>query len=105
MATGESAVNRAAMATAAQQVEAAVTVIRGLQATMNGYNAELQGSWQGQAATAFANTYEQFSADFARVLSALAGIQERLVSTHSTYANTEDANTAQVGRVQAALGG
>ena len=105
MATAESAVNRAAMATAAQQVESAVTVIRGLQANMNGYNSQLQSGWQGQASSAFANTYEAFSADFARVLNALQSIQERLVSTHSTYVNTEEANAAQVSRVQAALGG
>jgi WXG100 family type VII secretion target len=105
MATAESAVNRAAMAAAAQQVESAVTVIRGLQANMNGYNSQLQSSWQGQASSAFANTYEAFSADFARVLNALQSIQERLVSTHTTYVNTEEANTAQVSRVQAALGG
>jgi WXG100 family type VII secretion target len=105
MAAAESAVNRAAMATAAQQVESAVTVIRGLQANMNGYYSQLQSGWQGQASSAFGNTYEAFGADFARVLNALQGIQERLVSTHTTYVNTEEANTAQVSRVQAALGG
>jgi WXG100 family type VII secretion target len=105
MATAESAVNRAAMATAAQQVESAVTVIRGLQANMDGYNSQLQAGWQGEASTAFANTYEAFSADFAKVLNALQGIQERLVATHGTYVSTEEANTAQVSRVQAALGG
>ena len=105
MATGESAVNRAAMATAAQQVESAVSVIRGLQSTMNGYSSQLQGGWQGQAATAFSNTYEAFSADFAKVLNALQTIHEKLVSTHGTYATTEDTNTAQVNRIQSALGG
>jgi WXG100 family type VII secretion target len=105
MATAESAVNRAAMATAAQQVESAVTVIRGLQANMDGYNSQLQAGWQGEASTAFANTYEAFSADFVKVLNALRGIQERLVATHGTYVSTEEANTAQVSRVQAALGG
>jgi WXG100 family type VII secretion target len=93
------------MATAAQQVESAVTVIRGLQSSMNGYNSQLQAGWQGQASTAFANTYEAFSADFTKVLNALQSIQENLVSTHSTYTSTEDTNTAQVSRVQAALGG
>jgi WXG100 family type VII secretion target len=105
MATAESAVNRAAMAGAAQQVESAVTVIRGLQANMNGYHSQLQSGWQGQASSAFASTYEAFSADFARVLNALQGIQERLVSTHTAYVNTEETNTAQVSRVRAALGG
>jgi WXG100 family type VII secretion target len=105
MATGESAVNRAAMATAAQQVESAVSVIRGLQSSMNGYNTSLASGWQGQAASAFGATYEAFSADFAKVLNALQGIQERLVSTHGTYQVTEETNTTQVNRVQSALGG
>jgi WXG100 family type VII secretion target len=105
MAAGESAANRAAMATAAQQVESAVTVIRGLQSSMNGYNSQLQAGWQGQAATAFAGTYEAFSADFAKVLNALQSIQEKLVSTRSTYESTEETNTAQVNRVMNALGG
>jgi WXG100 family type VII secretion target len=93
------------MATAAQQVESAVTVIRGLQSSMNGYNSQLQAGWQGQAATAFAGTYEAFSADFAKVLNALQSIQEKLVSTRSTYESTEETNTAQVNRVMNALGG
>jgi WXG100 family type VII secretion target len=105
MAAGESAVNRQAMATAAQQVESAVTVIRGLQSNMNGYNAQLQSSWQGQAATAFSNTYEAFSADFTKVLNALQSIHENLVSTHGTYATTEETNTGQVNRVMGLLGG
>lgn len=105
MAAGESAVNRAAMAQAASQVESAVTVIRGLQSNMNGYNSQLQGGWQGQAATAFANTYEAFNADFAKVLTALQSIQEKLVSTHSTYSSTEETNTSQVNRVAGLIGG
>ncbi len=70
---GESAVDRAAMARAASQAESAVTVIRGLQSSMNGYNSALQGGWTGQAATAFSGTYEAFSANFAKVLNAPAG--------------------------------
>jgi WXG100 family type VII secretion target len=93
------------MASAAQQVESAVTTIRGLQANMNGYNSQLAGGWQGQAASAFAGTYEAFSADFAKVLNALQSIQEKLVSTHGTYSSTEESNTAQVSRIQSALGG
>jgi WXG100 family type VII secretion target len=80
-------------------------VIRGLQSTMNGYNSQLQAGWQGQAATAFSGTYEAFSADFAKVLNALQGIQERLVSTRGTYEATEETNTAQVNRIMNALGG
>ncbi|HWG00277.1 MAG TPA: WXG100 family type VII secretion target [Trebonia sp.] len=105
MATGESAVNRQAMATAAQQVETAVTTIRGLQTNMNGYTAQLQAGWQGDAATAFANTYEAFNADFTKVLTALQTIHDKLVGTHGTYTTTEDVNTSSVNRVAGLLGG
>jgi|HubBroStandDraft_3_1064219.scaffolds.fasta_scaffold13516_2 WXG100 family type VII secretion target len=102
---GESAANRAAMATAAQQVETALGTIRGLQSNMTGYNAQLQAGWQGDAASAFASTYEAFSVDFNQVLAALQAIQEKLVSTHNTYTTTEDVNTSTVNRVAGLLGG
>jgi WXG100 family type VII secretion target len=105
MAAGESAVNRASMAQAAQQVEASIGVISGLQANMNGYTSQLGGGWQGNAAVAFTRTYEMFSADFAKVLNSLQVIQEKLVSTRNTYQATEDANTARVGQVASLIGG
>jgi WXG100 family type VII secretion target len=103
--SGESAVDRAAMATAASQVEQAVSVIQGLQSSMNGYVGQLQSGWQGQAASAFSGTYEAFTADFAKVLHALQSIQENLVSTHGTYQATEEANTSSVTRVAGLLNG
>jgi WXG100 family type VII secretion target len=105
MAAGESAVNRASMAQAAQQVEAAVGVISGLQANMNGYTSQLGGGWQGNAAVAFTRTYEMFSADFAKVLNSLQVIHEKLVSTRNTYQTTEDTNTARVNQVASMIGG
>jgi WXG100 family type VII secretion target len=105
MAAGESAVDRAAMAQAAQQVEAAVSRIGQLQANMNGYTSQLSGGWQGNAAVAFTRTYEMFSADFAKVLNALQVIHEKLVSTHNTYQATEDANVAQVNQLAGVIGG
>jgi WXG100 family type VII secretion target len=105
MAAGESAVNRASMAQAAQQVEAAVGVISGLQANMNGYTSQLGGGWQGNAAVAFTRTYEMFSADFAKVLNSLQVIHEKLVSTRNTYQATEDANTARVNQIASLIGG
>jgi WXG100 family type VII secretion target len=105
MAAGESAVNRASMAQAAQQVEAAVGVISGLQANMNGYTSQLGGGWQGNAAVAFTRTYEMFSADFAKVLNSLQVIYEKLVSTRNTYQATEDANTSRVNQVAGLMGG
>ena len=105
MAAGESAVNRASMAQAAQQVEAAYGVITGLQANMNGYSSQLGGGWQGNAAVAFTRTYEMFSADFAKVLNALQVTHDKLVSTRNTYQATEDANTARVNQVAGMIGG
>jgi WXG100 family type VII secretion target len=105
MAAGESAVNRASMAQAAQQVEAAYGMITGLQANMNGYSSQLGGGWQGNAAVAFTRTYEMFSADFAKVLNALQVTHDKLVSTRNTYQATEDANTARVNQVAGMIGG
>jgi WXG100 family type VII secretion target len=93
------------MATAAQQVDAAVSAIRGMQSNMSSYSAQLQSGWKGNAATAFASTYEAFSADFTKVLNALQTIEENLVSTRGTYSNTEDVNTSSVNRVMGLLGG
>ena len=105
MAAGESAVNRASMAQAAQQVEAAFGTITGLQSNMNGYSSQLGGGWQGNAAVAFTRTYEMFSADFAKVLNALQVIHDKLVSTRNTYQATEDANTARVNQVAGLING
>ena len=105
MAAGESAVDRASMAQAAQQVEAAYGMITGLQANMNGYSSQLGGGWQGNAAVAFTRTYEMFSADFAKVLNALQVIHDKLVSTRNTYQATEDTNTARVNQVAGMIGG
>jgi WXG100 family type VII secretion target len=93
------------MAQAAQQVEAAYGMITGLQSNMNGYSSQLGGGWQGNAAVAFTRTYEMFSADFAKVLSALQAIHDKLVSTRNTYQATEDANTARVNQVAGLIGG
>ena len=105
MAAGESAVNRASMAQAAQQVESAYGMITGLQSNMNGYSSQLGGGWQGNAAVAFTRTYEMFSADFAKVLTALQTIHDKLVSTRNTYQTTEDANTARVNQVSSMING
>jgi WXG100 family type VII secretion target len=103
--SGESAVDRTAMAAAASQLEQAVAAIQGLRSNMNGYVSQLQAGWQGQAASAFAGTYEAFSADFTQVLNALQSIQEKLVATHGTYQATEETTTSQVTRVTGLLNG
>lgn len=100
---GETAVNRAQMATAATQVEDAVGRVRGQQSQLNGFHSELMGGWSGDAASAFTGAYEHFSADFAKVINALEGIHERLVGTRTRYEATEQANTQTVTRVGSLL--
>jgi WXG100 family type VII secretion target len=100
---GETAVNRAQMATAAVQVEDAVGQIRGQQSQLNGYHSQLVGGWVGEASTAFTGAFESFSADFTKVLNALEGMHEKLVGTRANYQSTEDANTATVNRVAGLL--
>jgi WXG100 family type VII secretion target len=72
---------------------------------MNSYASQLQGGWQGQAASAFTNAYEQFGADFSKVLTALESIHEKLVGTQSSYTATEESNKSTVNKLQNMLGG
>jgi WXG100 family type VII secretion target len=87
------------MATAAGQVESAVGQIRGLQSQLTGYQESLAGTWQGDASTAFSNAYLTFSSDFTKIIQALEGIHDRLVTTQAKYSATEEQNTAAVTRV------
>jgi ESAT-6 family protein len=100
---GETAVNRAQMATAATQVEDAVGQIRGQQSQLNGYHSELKGGWVGDASNAFTSAYESFSADFTKVINALENMHEKLVGTRSRYEATEQANTQNVSRISSML--
>ena len=88
MAAGEPAAERAAMAQAASQVEAAVTAICGLRSSMAGHRSALAGGWTGQAATAFGGAYEAFSADFAQVLNALQAMRDELARARPACAAT-----------------
>jgi WXG100 family type VII secretion target len=91
------------MTTAAQQVEEALTQIRGQQSQLANYNSELIGSWKGEAATAFGNAYTQFNEDFTVVISALNGILERLGASHANYNAVETANQETSNRISNAL--
>jgi WXG100 family type VII secretion target len=100
---GESAVDRAAMAQAGAQVEDALGQVRSQQSTLNGYHGELMGGWAGEAATAFTNAFNAFNADFTKVIQALQGIQEKLVTTRGKYQANEEVQTAAANRVQGLL--
>ena len=95
----ESAVNRAAMATAAQQVEDAVTQVRGQQSQLAGFHSDMMGGWKGDAATAFTAAYEAFNADFSQVISALEEFYPKLTTTRSRYEANEQTMTSVSNRV------
>lgn len=96
-------VDRAAMVTAAQQVEDALGEIRAQQARMVSTNDTLQGGWQGEASTAFTNAFNKFNSDFGIVINALNGIHERLVGSHANYDTVESANTTSASKITSIL--
>ncbi len=100
---GQVTVNRAAMVTAAQQVESALGEIRAQQARLVGTHDTLQGGWQGEASAAFTNAFNEFNSDFAIVINALNGIHERLVGSHANYNTVESANTASSSKLAGML--
>jgi WXG100 family type VII secretion target len=100
---GESAVNRAAMATAYNQCQDAVDQVKAEQSRLAGFHSEMMGGWVGMAASAFTSAYTEFNADFTQVLSALQEIQEKLVSTQRRYTVQEQQQTAAANRVQGLL--
>ena len=95
----ESAANRAAMATAAKQVEDAVTQVRGQQSQLAGFHSDMMGGWKGDAATAFTAAYEAFNADFTQVINALEEFHPKLTATRSRYEANEQTLTSASNRV------
>jgi WXG100 family type VII secretion target len=87
------------MAQAAQKLEDAVGTTRGIRTQLQGHKAELLSQWEGNAARAFENVFEQFDQDFQKVLTTMEGMHEKLVQTRTTYERTEEEQTATVNKV------
>ena len=102
---GEVTVDRAAMVTAANQIEEALGQIRSQQARLDSAHASLTGGWKGEAAGAFTNAFTQFNEDFAIVIRALNGIHEKLVGSHQNYNTVESANEQGMSKIAQALSG
>ena len=100
---GQTSVDRGAMQRAAQQLDSAHNTVTGLRATLETHRTELLSGWKGEAASAFANVYEAFDADMAKVLAAMQQLHSKLVTTHSTYVSTEEERSATVNRVAGLL--
>ncbi|HTW00417.1 MAG TPA: WXG100 family type VII secretion target [Streptosporangiaceae bacterium] len=100
---GETTFNRSAMATAATQVEETVGQIKALQSRLNGAHADLLGGWQGQSASAFTAAFNEFNADFTKVISALDVMHTKLIASRTNYNASEEANATSASRIGAAL--
>jgi ESAT-6 family protein len=100
---GETQVDRAAMAQAAQKLEDAAGTTRGIRNQLQSHNAELLQNWSGDAARAFGQVFEQFDQDFQKVLSTMEEMHGKLVQTRVTYERTEEEQTATVNRVSGLL--
>jgi WXG100 family type VII secretion target len=95
----ETSFNRSAMATAATQVEDTVGQIKALQSRLNGAHADLMGGWQGQSASAFTAAFNEFNADFSKVIQALDEMHSKLVVSRTNYNSSEDANATSASRI------
>jgi WXG100 family type VII secretion target len=100
---GETTFDRNSMATAAAQVEEAVAQIRGLQSRLNGSHADTMAGWQGESASAFTAAFEEFNADFSKVISALDVMHEKLIGSRVNYNASEEANSTSANRIASAL--
>lgn len=104
--SGNSTVDRAAMAQAAGQIEEKATAIDGVQRNLQGQINGLIGSgWQGNAANAFLRAFTDFDSQFAKVKQALDDIHQKLADTQLKYTSTEDEQSQATNAINNALNG
>jgi WXG100 family type VII secretion target len=91
------------MAVAANNTQDAVDQLRSGQTTMQGQHEALMGGWIGNAATAFNGAFNEFSADYTKVIQALENLREKLSASQRNYVATEQANAQSATKISAAL--
>ena len=101
----QSAVDRAAMAQAADDIDASANIIKGLQSQLEGHKNQVRSMWEGNASMAFEQVFARFNEDFNKVLQALNGMHESLVQTKITYESKEEMSEQAVNKVQNLLNG
>ena len=94
-----SAVDRAAMAQAAQKLDDAAQTTRGIQSRLQQHKAQLRSSWEGNAALAFDRVFMEFDENFTKVLTAMQSLHEKMVQTKIKYEGTEEEQQAAVNRI------
>lgn len=91
------------MAQAAQKLDEAANVTRGLRTRLQSHKAQLMHNWQGISAAAFNRVFDQFDEDFSKVLTTMEGMHEKLVQTRIKYQSTEEEQQQAVNRVAGLL--
>ena len=85
-------VDSEAVLSATGAVRNSISRIQSEVASLHGQLANLQGSWTGQAATAFGAVVEEWKATQQRVEESLAAINQALTQAGQQYADIEQAN-------------
>lgn len=98
------AADSAAMAIAAQQIEAKHQQIHQLQERLEGQMANLSTRWQGNASAAFQHGYSRFDTEFERVKQGLDRIHSSLVETSREHTHRQAVNGTTVTRLPRANG-
>jgi early secretory antigenic target protein ESAT-6 len=91
-------VDSEAVLSATGAVRNSISRIQAEVAGLHGQLTNLQGSWTGQAATAFAGVVTDWKATQQRVEESLAAINQSLAQAGQQYAEIESANTRLFGR-------
>jgi WXG100 family type VII secretion target len=87
------------MAQAAQSLEDAANVTQGIRSRLQSHKGQLRSSWEGNAAMAFDRVFAEFDENFAKVLTAMNGLHEKMVQTKIQYESTEEEQQAAVNRI------
>ncbi|MFI0410731.1 WXG100 family type VII secretion target [Actinomadura sp. 3N508] len=101
----QSAVDRASMKQAADDIDASANIIKGLQSQLEGHKQQVRSAWEGNASMAFESVFNRFNEDFNKVLKALEGMHQSLVQTKITYESKEEMSEQAVSKVQSLLNG
>ncbi len=91
-------VDSEAVLSATGAVRNSISRIQAEVAGLHGQLTNLQGSWTGQAATAFNGVVTDWKATQQRVEESLAAINQSLAQAGQQYAEIESANTRLFGR-------
>ncbi len=91
-------VDSEAVLSATGAVRNSISRIQAEVAGLHGQLTNLQGSWTGQAATAFNGVVTDWKATQQRVEESLAAINQSLAQAGQQYAEIENANTRLFGR-------